>query len=231
VITVPINTNAWNRFRYTLAAPVYDLVAHFGRQRRRSIDLLILKPGERVLLSGAGTGADLPCIPVGVEIAAVDITPAMVDRLASRAELLGVPVDARVMDAGSLDFADASFDAVILHLILAVIPDPVACIREAERVLKPGGRAVVFDKWVADEKEPSLRRRLANLVTNTVATDITRKLGPLVAETSLRIEHREAAGLGRLFDIALLRKPDQSPLNPAAASAAARSPDSIAPSM
>jgi hypothetical protein len=52
-----------------------------------------------------------------------------------------------------------------------------------------------------------------------------------VAATSLRIEHREAAGLGGLFDIALLRKPDHSPLNPAAASAAARSPDSIAPSM
>jgi phosphatidylethanolamine/phosphatidyl-N-methylethanolamine N-methyltransferase len=204
---VPVNSNAWNRIRYTLAAPVYDWVARFSVQRGRSIDLLNLEPSDRVLISGAGTGADLPYIPVGVKVAAIDITPAMVERLRSRAELLGVPVEAEVMDAGALRYPDGHFNAVILHLILAVVPDPVACIREAERVLEPGGRAVVFDKWVPEGREPSLRRRIANVVTNTVATDITRKLGPLVAQTSLRVEHREPAGFGGLFDIALLRKP------------------------
>jgi phosphatidylethanolamine/phosphatidyl-N-methylethanolamine N-methyltransferase len=203
-----INTNAWNRIRYTFAAPVYDVVARFGWQRERSVGLLRLRAGERVLISGAGTGADLPYIPAGVAITAIDITPAMVERLASRAELLGVPVDARVMDAAALEFEDASFDAVILHLILAVAPRPAACLREAERVLRPGGRAVVFDKWVADDRDPSLVRRLANVVTNVVATSITRRLGPLVEQTSLRMEAREPAGFGGLLEIALLRKPE-----------------------
>jgi phosphatidylethanolamine/phosphatidyl-N-methylethanolamine N-methyltransferase len=204
---VPVNTNAWNRVRYTLAAPVYDLVARFGTQRRRSIELLGLRPGEKVLISGAGTGADLPYLPVGVQITAIDITPAMVERLRTRADLLGIPVEARVMDAGALDYPSGHFDAVILHLILAVVPDPVACIREAERVLAPGGRAVVFDKWVQEGRHPSLIRRAANVVTNILATDITRKLGPLVEATSLRIEHREPAVFGGFVDIALLRKP------------------------
>jgi phosphatidylethanolamine/phosphatidyl-N-methylethanolamine N-methyltransferase len=204
---VPIDTPAWNRIRYTMIAPVYDLVAQFGWQRQRSLELLRLRPAERVLISGAGTGADLPYITPGADVVAVDITPAMIRRLESRAELLGIPVQARVMDAGALDYPDAHFDAVILHLILAVAPDPVACIREAERVLKPGGRAVVFDKWVADAGEPSLARRVANVLTRTVATHITRKLGPLVERTSLTVEHREPAGFGGLFDIALLVKP------------------------
>ena len=39
---VPVNTNAWNRVRYTLLAPVYDRVAGFRAQRRRSLELLVL---------------------------------------------------------------------------------------------------------------------------------------------------------------------------------------------
>lgn len=202
-----VNTNAWNRVRYTLFAPLYDRVAGFRAQRRRSLELLAPRAGERVLVVGAGTGLDLEWIPPGVEVTAVDLTPAMVERTRRRAERLGRPVDARVMDAHALDLPDASFDAVVLHLVLAVVPDPVAAIREAERVLRPGGRATVFDKWVPDDREPSAARRLLNLVANLVATDVTRRLGPLVERTSLRVEHREPAGVGGFFSIALLRKP------------------------
>jgi phosphatidylethanolamine/phosphatidyl-N-methylethanolamine N-methyltransferase len=204
---MPVNTNAWNRVRYTLAAPLYDGLVRFGKQRRRSVELLELQSGERVLIIGAGTGADLPYFPEGVEITAVDITPAMVERTQARARELGRPVDARVMDAQALELPALSFDAVVLHLILAVVPDPVRCIREAERVLKPGGRTVVFDKFVPDAEEPSPARRVLNVLTNAVATSITRKLGPIVAETSLRVERQEAAGVGGLFEIARLRKP------------------------
>lgn len=70
----------WNRFRYTLWAPMYDWVARFGRQRRRSLALLDLRPGEQVLLVGAGTGADLPWIPDSVSVLATDWTPAMLER-------------------------------------------------------------------------------------------------------------------------------------------------------
>lgn len=39
---IMINCNRWNRMRYTLWAPMYDRIVHFGAQRRRSIDLLEL---------------------------------------------------------------------------------------------------------------------------------------------------------------------------------------------
>jgi ubiquinone/menaquinone biosynthesis C-methylase UbiE len=211
---VPVNTNAWNRVRYTLLAPVYDRVAGFRAQRRRSLELLAPRPGERVLVVGCGTGLDLEWIPRGVEVVAGDLTPAMVERTRARAERLGRPVEARVMDAQALGLADASFDAVVLHLVLAVVPDPVAAIREAERVLRPGGRAAVFDKWVPDDSAPSPARRLLNLAANLVATDVTRRLGDLVAGTELRVEHREPAGAGGFFSIALLRRPGGEPLAP-----------------
>lgn len=204
---MPINTTAWNRLRYTLLAPVYDAVVGFGPQRRRSLALLEARAGDRILVDGCGTGADLPYLPSGVEVVATDLTPAMVERTRARARSLGLACDARVMDAQALAFPDASFDGVVLHLILAVVPDPVAALREVERVLKPGGRAVVFDKWVAEGRRPSILRRALNLVANAVATDITRSLGAVVAATGLREVHREPAGPGGFFSIAVLRKP------------------------
>ena len=76
---------------------------------------------------GAGTGLDLPLLCPGLQLTAVDLTPAMIRRLTKRAARLELPIDARVMDAHELEFADGSFDVVILHLILAVVPDPVKC--------------------------------------------------------------------------------------------------------
>jgi len=45
-------SNAWHRFRYTLWAPHYDRVTKFSRERRHSIGLLELRPGERLVVIG-----------------------------------------------------------------------------------------------------------------------------------------------------------------------------------
>ncbi len=196
----------WNRLRYTLYAPVYDLaVAHlplFRRGRRRSLALAAFRPGERVLLVAAGTGLDLAFLPAGVEVVATDLTPAMVRRLRARARALGRPVAAEVMDAAHLAYPDASFDGVVLHLALAVVPDPVAVIREAARVLRPGGRVAVFDKFLPDGAAPSALRRAAAAVARLIATDLNRQLGPLLRAAGLREVRREPVGLGGAFVVA-----------------------------
>lgn len=204
-----INTNTWNRVRYTVYIPVYDFVADrvFRKYRQRSVSLLQASPTDAILLVGAGSGLDLPYLRNCANLAAIDITPGMIAKLERRAQRLNLPVRAEVMNGQQLRFADACFDAVILHLILAVIPDPVACLREVERVLKPGGTVMVFDKFLPDGESPSLLRRLLNQFASTLFSDINRRLGDIVCHTALYPELSEPAALGGAFRIVRLRKP------------------------
>ena len=94
----------WNRVRHSAYAPLYDsVISGLGfveRGRRRAIELAQLRAGERVLIVAAGTGLDLPLLPAGAEVAAIDISAAMLERLAARS----ASVRAAVMDAARLGF-------------------------------------------------------------------------------------------------------------------------------
>ena len=201
---------SWNRIRYTVWAPVYDALAgaaRFEGARRRSIDGLRLVAGDRLLIAGAGTGLDLDYLPATVSVTAVDVTKAMLVRLERRAARLGLTVRTHVMDARLLAFPDGAFDAVILHLVLAVMPDPEQGLREVERVLRPGGRVAIFDKFLRDADSAPMARRLLNLVARPTFTDLNRKLGPLLRGTRFVLERDEPAAFKGWYRIATLRKP------------------------
>lgn len=202
------NTLDWNRLRYNIWSPIYAPVIGplFDRARRRGVKLLDLRQGERVLIVGAGPGLDLAYLPHGIRLTAIDAAPAMVRRLCERAKALQMPVDARVADAQALPFGDRSFDAAILFLIVAVVADPFRCAREVARVLRPGGRAVIFDKFAPDCGRVPLPLRVANPVARLIGTDVTRQLGPIVAGAGMQLEHEESAGLMGLLKIAVVRK-------------------------
>ncbi len=202
-----INTNTWNRIRYTMYSPAYDKVARvFEKSRKRSIESLQVKAGEKVLILGAGTGLDLEFLPDSCEITAIDLTPSMVERIKKRNESLRLRVNALVMDGQALTFENETFDKIILHLILAVIPDPHACIAEAARVMKRGGTIVIFDKFVPTGKKVSIRRWIANIFANLIASDLTRNLESIVRDSGLKVVSDEDADWNGNFRLVKLVK-------------------------
>lgn len=165
----PYCENPLLRRSYNLIAPLYDLAIErpLLKARTRSLRALPAKEAARVLLSGAGTGLDLPLLPALHRYTALDFSAAMLSRARPRGAHL--QIDWVLGDSMALPFADAQFDHVVLHLILAVVPHPEKCLSEAARVLKPGGTILVFDKFLRPQQHAWLRRAL-NPLTRRLAT-------------------------------------------------------------
>lgn len=165
----PYRANPLLRWSYSLIAPLYDLaIARPMRAARtQSLRALPTDAAGRVLLSGVGTGLDLPLLPSLHRYTALDFNAAMLRRALPRGA--GLRVDWVLGDSMALPFTDASFDHVVLHLIVAVVPQPVLCLQEAARVLKPGGSIIVLDKFLRP-RQPAWLRRALNPLTRRMAT-------------------------------------------------------------
>ena len=202
-----INTNLLNKLRYTLYAPAYNWPAKLlDTSRKKAIAQLNPLSGEKILIVGGGTGMDLDYLPLGCIITATDITPAMIRQIEKRNRRLKHQLKVQVMDGQRLSFENETFDKIILHLIVSVIPDPILTVLETERVLKPGGKISVYDKFVHKNNQPSLLRKTLNLFTNLFFSDITRSFEQIVTQTQLKVISDEPADFGGNFRIILLEK-------------------------
>jgi phosphatidylethanolamine/phosphatidyl-N-methylethanolamine N-methyltransferase len=203
-------TNDWNKFIYRLWSPLYDPL--FDRlfvrgARKKSIDTLAPRKGERILIPGVGTGVDLPLLPEGVRALGIDLSAGMLAQARRKLPLAGREIELREGDVQIRMAEPGSFDAAILHLILSVAPDGAACFRETMRALRPGGRAVIFDKFLPEGGRLTAGRRLFNVFSTLIGTDITRRLSDLMRGTDVRILSDEPALLGGMYRIVVVEKP------------------------
>jgi SAM-dependent methyltransferase len=113
------------------------------------VELAGVKPGDRVLDVGTGTGlvaaAAAERAGAGGRIVGIDISEAMVRRARERAAAggLGERVEYRLLDAEALTLPDESFDVVVSLFALLHLPAPQRALGEMRRVLRVGGRAAV----------------------------------------------------------------------------------------
>lgn len=192
---------------YRLWAPIYDAVFArvFSQARCRAIELLDLRPGERLLIPGIGTGLDLPYLPTGVSVAGTDISSEML--IKARSKTNDHETTLLKMDAQVLGFADHSFDAVLFNLILTVVPDGAIAFSEAWRVLKHGGRAVIFDKFLPENSSLTPGRRWLGHLISLLGTDPNRRLSQIIGGvSSLIVKHNEPSLLRGQYRLLLLQK-------------------------
>lgn len=157
------------RSSYTRLAPFYDALVGpaLAQARRRSLERLPRENGLEVFLNGIGTGLDLPLLPALHHYTALDLTAAMLIRARTRQQQLQVQWVQG--DSQHLPFAASSFHHAVLHLILAIVPDTVAALREAARVVRAGGRLYILDKFLRRGESAPLRR-LLNPLARRIAT-------------------------------------------------------------
>ena len=118
-----------------------------------------LAPGTRLLEVGTGVGAVLAVLGQefpGLELTGVDLEPKQLDFARGHLERSGVEATLVQADAVELPFEDESFDHVWMMWFLEHVPDPVAVMREAWRVLVPDGRITAIEvDYATARAEPS----------------------------------------------------------------------------
>ncbi len=132
---------AWHRWGATLEGWFAEVTATM-------LELAAIGPGDRVLdvAAGAGEPALSAAERVGVRghVLATDLSENIIAFARQTADRRGLRnVETRVMDGEKLELPDASFDAVLCRYGLMYMPDRHRALSEWNRVLKPGGRAVV----------------------------------------------------------------------------------------
>jgi phosphatidylethanolamine/phosphatidyl-N-methylethanolamine N-methyltransferase len=139
---------------YRRWAPVYDhtfgIVASEGR--KHAVELINQSKG-RVLEVGVGTGLSLPAYNRSLDIVGIDLSPEMLDKARERVaeEWLTNVTGLHEMDAGELEFANASFDTVVAMFVMTVVPDPEKVMRELSRVCRPGGEVMLVNHFSTDD--------------------------------------------------------------------------------
>jgi ArsR family transcriptional regulator len=142
---------AWDRLR----AEVY------GDGLAGEALLALLPPGWTVADLGCGTGAlAAELAPRVRKVVAVDGSAAML-RAARRRTAAFPNVELHEAALEALPLESRSCDAAVLALVLAYLADPAPALREAARVLAPGGRLVVVD--AARHEDVALQRRMGQL--------------------------------------------------------------------
>lgn len=135
---------------YDKIARVYDLTFGITLHPGRLIALqrMGIKPGDKILEVGVGTGINVSLYPKHCHVTGIDFSALMLEKARERVIKNGVTnVRLQEMDAGNLTFADNSFDIVYAPYVISVVSDPVKVVNEMRRVCRPGGKMVILNHF------------------------------------------------------------------------------------
>jgi len=159
--------------RYLDTASAQEPIQAF---KRRSFELLEVKPGAQLLDVGCGTGDDVRTLAQMVgstgRVVGVDHSETMIAEARKRAAGLNLPVEYHESDAHYLDFADDTFDGCRAERVFMHVENPRQTLAEMIRVTRPGGRIVVldpdFETLVIDAADRSLTRKILNFCCDRI---------------------------------------------------------------
>jgi len=173
-------------------ARLYDFCESSELRRGRHKAALFRDMVGRVLFVAVGTGVDIKHFPPGREIIAIDISEEMLRRALARGRGYRGTLSLVHMDAMQLSFPDASFDTIATSCTMCSVPDPVRVFREFHRVLRPGGKLLMFEHVRSRNPVLGLALDLMTLWTRRRGTEMNRDTLRNAAFAGFRISRVES---------------------------------------
>jgi len=176
---------------YKLYAPAYDFVFDwiFHPGREAAIQLLDIRRGQHILEVGIGTGLNLPLYPANCSITGIDLSDEMLEKAGERVLEMGLGnVTLKTMDAAVMDLGDDEFDGAVATYTISAVPDPVAVLREMQRVVKPGGNLVLLNHFRSQRRFMSGLEDLVAPVCTRLGWKSNLPLDPLLDQVGLKPE-------------------------------------------
>ncbi len=178
----------------------YGPTLHTGRVQ--AIKRMAIKPGERVLEVGVGTGINALLYPRDCSVTGIDLTSSMLDKARDRVAREGIEnMRLLEMDAADLKFADDTFDIVYAPYVISVVPDPIAVVREMRRVCRPGGRVIILNHFRSTNRAWAWLDRTISPFTVHIGFKSDLDLGAFLTQTDLKPISIEKVNFPRIWSL------------------------------
>ncbi len=195
---------------YENIAWFYDLTfgpaLHPGRVD--AIERMGIKPADRVLEVGVGTGINGALYPSDCSVTGIDFSSSMLEKAHDRIARKGVRnVRLLQMDAQNMTFADDSFDIVYAPYVISVVPDPVAVTREMHRVCRPGGKIIILNHFRSKSRVGSWLEKIIAPFTLYLGFKSDLDLPAFLVQADLKPVSIEKVNIPRIWSLVTCVKP------------------------
>lgn len=183
--------------KYSRIAKFYDKMEEmmmFNNYRKEVVE----KAQGNILEVGIGTGENLKYYRKDQKVTGIDFSPGMLKIAKEKAEVVSMDVELLEMDIQKMNFPKNSFDTIVSTCVFCTVPDPIAGLREALRVLKPGGKAIFLEHMKRRNRVLNILLYTMNIFSRLIlGTSMVRKTQENIESVGFKVVERRDI----LFDV------------------------------